>query len=98
MKAKFLVVLLVTVAGCGGDKSVTGPSNSGFPNYVKLQSDAGDAIGQGKSYEYSTANSIINVQSGGVDLEITIEGARAGRAHSTSRAALAGSPSAPTTT
>ena len=74
MKSKLLLALLITIAACGGDKSITGPAEFVFPNYVKLQSDAGDAIGQGKSYEYTTANSIINVQSGGVDFEITIQG------------------------
>lgn len=75
MKIKLLVALLVTLAGCaGGHESVTGPSDSGFPSYVKLQSDAGDAIGQGKSYEYTPANAIITVQSGGVDLEIGVQG------------------------
>src|SRR5689334_22966673 len=74
MRVKLLVALLVTVAGCGGQESVTGPSDSGFPSYVKLQSDAGDPIGEGKSYEYTPADAIINVQSGGVDLEITIQG------------------------
>ena len=71
---KLLVALLVMVAGCAGDKSVTGPLDPGFPSFVKLQSDAGDNIGEGKSYEYTTANAIINIQSGGVDLEITIQG------------------------
>ncbi len=71
---KLLVALLIAVAGCAGHDAVTGPSDSGFPNSVKLQSDVGDFIGQGKTYEYTTANAIISLQSGGVDLEISIQG------------------------
>jgi hypothetical protein len=74
MKVKLLIALLVTVVGCAGQESVTGPSDPGFPSYVKLQSDAGDYIGQGKSYEYTTADAILDVQSSGVDLTIGIQG------------------------
>jgi len=75
MKIEFFAALLVTVAACsGGHDSVTGPVDSGFPSYVKLQSDPSDPIGEGKSYEYTPANAIINIQTGGVDFEITIQG------------------------
>lgn len=75
MKMSLRVAVLAMLAGCaGGRESITGPSDSGFPSYIRLQSDAGDPIGEGRSYEYTPANAIINVQTGGVDLEISIQG------------------------
>ncbi|MGA2553489.1 MAG: hypothetical protein ABSF20_01750, partial [Smithella sp.] len=45
-----------------------------FPNYVSLQSDSGDYIGQGKMYNYTRANATITVSATTVHLSISIAG------------------------
>lgn len=45
-----------------------------FPNYVSLQSDSGDYIGQGKTYNYTRANAGISVSVTGDYLSIIIDG------------------------
>lgn len=44
------------------------------PNYVSLQSDSGDYIGQGKSYYYTQANALIIVNVSGGHLIVRVEG------------------------
>lgn len=68
----FLVVSTLIV-GCGSDK-IAGPQDQGFPSYVKLQSDAGDYIGGGKSYEYTPANATLEVSASGAHLTVMIQG------------------------
>lgn len=44
------------------------------PNFVRLQSDSGDYIGQGASYEYTQANAVVSMTASGVHLAISISG------------------------
>jgi hypothetical protein len=72
--SQFAIPLLSTlIVGCGSDK-VTGPHGQDSPSYVKLQSDAGDFIGGGKSYEYTPANAMLQVTASGALLSVTVEG------------------------
>lgn len=60
------------IAGCGGS---SGPATTSVtPNYVHLQSDAGDYIGQGRTYSYSQANSKITVSTSGNVISIGVAG------------------------
>jgi hypothetical protein len=61
------------VIGCGSDK-VTGPNDKGGPNSVHLQSDAGDYIGAGRTWDYTSANAIITVSANQALLTVTVEG------------------------
>lgn len=68
------VVLVSTLLiGCGSDK-VTGPGDPNAPNSVHLQSDAGDYIGAGKTWDYTSANAIITVSSSGALLTVNVQG------------------------
>jgi hypothetical protein len=69
--APFLLVV-ATAVGCGGD-SVTAPDPPP-PNSVRLQSDPQDYIGQGRSYEYTSANAIITVMATGRHLTVAVDG------------------------
>ena len=54
LRCVVLSLACATAVGCGGDKSgITGPKNPPSPNSVHLQSDAGDYIGGGQSYNYN---------------------------------------------
>ncbi len=44
------------------------------PNYVSLQSDSGDFIGQGKKYYYTQANSIIKISASSGRLSVSVTG------------------------
>lgn len=66
-------LLITLAAGCGSDR-IAGPKDEGFPSYVRLQSDAGDYIGAGKSYAYTPANAILDVSVSGGHLTITVQG------------------------
>lgn len=64
-------------AGCGGESGITDPEIPApppTPNYVSLQSDAGDFIGGGNSYNYTQANAIIEVTSLRNHLRVKITG------------------------
>src|SRR3954452_12132362 len=67
------LLLSTLIIGCGSDK-ISGPHDQGFPSYVKLQSDAGDYIGGGKSYEYTPGNATLQVSASGASLSVTVEG------------------------
>lgn len=45
-----------------------------FLNYIYLQSDSGDFIGQGKTYSYNQANSKITLSASGIHLSLSIAG------------------------
>jgi hypothetical protein len=71
------VCLLVTMAAsCGGDHSgITAPDTpASTPNFVRLQSDAGDYIGAGGSYDYSRANAVLSLTATAGHLELRISG------------------------
>ncbi len=58
-----------------GDSAVCQITNDdGSPNFVRLQSDPGDYIGAGGTYEYSQANAIITVTASGGHLAVGIQG------------------------
>lgn len=61
-----LLLVAATAVGCGGDGSgITGPPDPPTPNFVRLQSDPQDCIGQGRSYEYTQANAVIRLTATG---------------------------------
>ena len=49
-------------------------SSSGTPTNIHLQSDVGDYIGQGRSYQYTQADAIITVSSGGRLFHVQVNG------------------------
>jgi predicted small lipoprotein YifL len=62
-------ILALALAGCGGsgpEPAETAPPEQAAPNFVHLQSDPGDEIGQGRSYTYTsgTADIAVRVQDG----------------------------------
>jgi hypothetical protein len=65
-------VAAVSAAACG--KGPTDAELRPEPNFVELQSDAGDYIGAGRSYRYTQADAIITVQATGGLLRINIRG------------------------
>ena len=71
-----LSVMLCVLSACGGGGG--GGTSPGTPTVVptsiSLQSDTGDYIGQGKSYQYSQSNSQILVNVTDARLSITVNG------------------------
>lgn len=67
-----LVFLPLAGAACEG----RGPSEPELevPNFVQLRSDAGDYIGQGRTYDYTQANALVGVAAAGNRLEVRIDG------------------------
>src|SRR5439155_1510183 len=65
----------VAAAACGSDKSgITGVGGSPSPNFVQLQSDPGDYIGGGQTYNYTQASAILTVTANGGHLSVSISG------------------------
>ena len=58
-------------AGCGG--SPTGPEGP-VPNFIRLESDAGDFVGAGLNHNYSQANAIITVTATAGHLDVEVQG------------------------
>lgn len=78
-----LGLLTAIVSGCGGGGgSTASPAPSApppaaaapAPNYVRLQSDSGDYIGLGRTYDYSQTNSILRVSAVGGHLSVQVQG------------------------
>ena len=69
----FAPFLLVVAAAIGCGDSVTAPDPPP-PNSVRLQSDPQDYIGQGRSYEYTSANASITVTATGRHLSVVVDG------------------------
>jgi hypothetical protein len=75
------VALTVTLA-CGGSDGETGPSaKKQTPNFVHLQSDKGDYVGAGATYDFSQANALLSVTSLGRHLQIGIDGDQSWTGH-----------------
>lgn len=78
LRPLFMVLLAASAAACGseGGGGITGPVTPppANPNYVRLQSDPGDYIGQGRSYEYSQADAVLGVTAGPGRLTLTVTG------------------------
>lgn len=68
-----MVCLAAAAAAAGCGDSGTGPGGPP-PNSVRLESDAGDFIGQGRSYSYTSANAIITVAATGGHLTVSVSG------------------------
>ena len=66
-----LCLAAIAAAGCGD--SGTGPAETA-PNFVRLESDAGDWIGQGRTYNYTQANATLIVTATGGHLAVGIQG------------------------
>jgi hypothetical protein len=64
---------LAIAAAVACDGSSTGPEGP-VPNFVRLESDAGDWVGAGGSYEYTQADAIISVTADGGHLAISVQG------------------------
>lgn len=65
-----LCFAVATVAACGDSTGPDGPE----PNFVRLESDAGDWIGAGESYSYTQENAVISVTASAGLLSVAIEG------------------------
>ena len=73
-RSRFSILVFSTlIVGCGSDR-VTGPNDANAPNSVHLQSDAGDYIGAGKTWDYTSSNAIITVSSSGALLTVNVQG------------------------
>jgi hypothetical protein len=57
------IAMLTWVAACEGSGVTTGPEEppKPVPNFVRLESEVGDHIGQGQKLEYTQANAVITV-------------------------------------
>src|SRR5262249_20383121 len=55
------------------ERSPAGPDRP-VPNFIKLESEAGDYIGAGRIYEYTQANAIITVTGTGGHLALSVNG------------------------
>jgi hypothetical protein len=71
LREAVLCVAAVVMAGCGD--SGTGPA-APEPNFVRLESDPGDFIGQGRNYDYTSANAVISVTAIGGHLSLRVDG------------------------
>jgi hypothetical protein len=78
---RLLLVLSLAgaVAACGGSSDgVTEPSKNEppppTPNFIRLESDAGDYIGLGATYNYTQANAVIKLTANGDYLRISVNG------------------------
>src|SRR5205085_12350909 len=79
VRCALLCLAGAAAAGCGSDKSgIAGPGNPPSPNDVRLESDVGDYIGGGQSYNYTQANASITVTASGGHLSIGIAGDQGG--------------------
>ena len=67
-------VQLAYLTGCGGSDRIVGPTAKTVPNFIQLQSDAGDYIGGGQTLEYTQASAIISVSVSSNVLRIVVQG------------------------
>jgi hypothetical protein len=68
------LVSVVAASAAACEKGLTDPGVPPEPNFVELQSDAGDYIGAGRSYRYTQADAIISVGASGGRLSVNIDG------------------------
>ncbi len=75
---RYLLLCFAGVAAVGCDKETTAPGPPGpeppLPGFVHLQSDAGDYIGAGGTYDYTQANAVITVTAGAGHFGMSIRG------------------------
>jgi hypothetical protein len=72
--ARALIAALALASASGCDKGSSGKASPPVLNYVRLQSDAADYVGQGLDYEYTQADARIDVTAIGARLVVTIAG------------------------
>ncbi|MFL5386360.1 MAG: hypothetical protein ACJ8GN_27900 [Longimicrobiaceae bacterium] len=68
----FLCLAVGVIPACGNDGPTVPPTPK--PSFVKLQSDPGDYIGAGRSYEYTKSNAVISVIPAGKAIQVSIDG------------------------
>jgi len=66
-----LCLMCVAAAGCGGDGPTQVPENETF---IKLESDAGDFIGGGETFNFTPATATFQVNYSGNYLYVTVLG------------------------
>lgn len=66
------IASVIVIQACGSD-NITGPKKD-QPNAVHLQSDPGDFVGAGKTWDYTSANAIISVGADHALLTVTVDG------------------------
>jgi hypothetical protein len=74
----FFITSLV-MAGCGGSRDVETPPATAEPqpaatNFIKLQSEVGDDIGQGESFNYNQTNAVLTVVADPGRLQVRVAG------------------------
>lgn len=67
------VAALLATAACDSG-SPTEPEPNPEPSFIRLESDAGDYIGQGQRYEYTRSNAVLSVHADGNSLSVMIDG------------------------
>jgi hypothetical protein len=70
----FLCLAVAAIPACGNDGGGIVDPPVQTPSFVKLQSDPGDYIGAGRSYEYTKENAVITVTSNGSGIHLSIDG------------------------
>jgi hypothetical protein len=83
LRTTLLCIAAVAAVGCGKDSpGVTDPDPDPpvtqepvrTPNFVRLQSEAGDWVGAGRSYDYSQANAALTLTVQGGHVRVAIDG------------------------
>lgn len=73
-------VMSIALVGCGGSGSAAATSSQSvppaqaIPNFVRLQSDSGDYIGQGQTREYTNQNASISATAAGGLMTLSVNG------------------------
>lgn len=79
LRATATLVALLSTAACSDGP--TGPEPPPEPSFVRLESEVGDYIGQGRNYAYDHGNSLLVVRATGHHLDVTVSGDEAWDGH-----------------
>ena len=71
MRSVLVCVAAVMLASCGGSDATAPPPLPTGPSFIRLQSEPGEYIGMGKTYEYTRLDSRISVS--GFDVSNVVE-------------------------
>jgi len=77
LRPLLLCAFAAAAAGCGSDSpgmTMPDPDPVHVPNFVKLQSDDGDWIGAGRSFNYTQADAVISVTANGGLVSVAVNG------------------------
>ena len=79
LRSSLAALFATAVIACSGSDNPTGPPNPPpapppTPNYIRLQSDAGDYVGAGRNYDYSQANTVITLNPSLTHLSFNLRG------------------------